>query len=57
MPKFMETFHQYAGKGLGKAYNFAWSLGMFLGPVIALVLLWDDAGSTSFVLTEIATAS
>ena len=50
---FMETFLQYAGKGLGKAYNFAWSLGMFLGPVIALVLLWDDAGSTSFVLTAI----
>jgi hypothetical protein len=26
---------------------------MFLGPIVALVLLWDDRGSTSFVLTAI----
>ena len=26
---------------------------MFLGPIVALVLLWDDPGSTSFVLTAI----
>jgi hypothetical protein len=26
---------------------------MFLGPIVALVLLWDDAGSTSFVLTAV----
>ena len=26
---------------------------MFLGPIIALVLLWDDPGSTAFVLTAI----
>jgi hypothetical protein len=38
---------------LGKVFNYAWSLGMFLGPILALVLLWDDAGSTSFVLTAI----
>ncbi len=51
---FMETFLRYAGHGLGKAYNLAWSLGMFLGPIVALVLLWDDPGSTSFILTAIA---
>jgi len=51
---FMETFLQFAGNGLGKAYNLTWSIGMFLGPIIALVLLWDDPGSTSFVLTAIA---
>jgi hypothetical protein len=34
-------------------YNYAWSLGMTIGPVVALVLLWDDPGSTSFVLTAI----
>jgi hypothetical protein len=35
-------------------FNFAWSLGMGIGPpIVALVLLWDDAGSTSFVLTAI----
>ena len=50
---FMDSFLQYAGKGLGKLYNFAWSLGMTFGPVVALVLLWDDPGSTSFVLTAI----
>ena len=50
---FMEAFLRYADHGLGKAYNLAWSLGMFLGPIVALVLLWDDRGSASFVLTAI----
>jgi hypothetical protein len=50
---FMETFLRYAGNGLGKAYNYLWSLGMTLAPVVALVLLWDTAGSISFVLTAI----
>ncbi len=34
-------------------FNYAWSLGMFIGPIVALVFLWDDPGSTSFVLTAI----
>jgi hypothetical protein len=50
---FMETFLRYAGHSWGKVYNLAWSIGMFLGPIVVLVLLWDDAGSTSFVLTAI----
>jgi hypothetical protein len=50
---FMETFLRYADNGLGKAFNYAWSLGMTIGPIVALVLLWDDPGSTSFVLTAI----
>jgi hypothetical protein len=50
---FMEAFLRYAGEGWGKVYNFAWALGMFLVPIVALVLLWDDPGSTSFVLTAI----
>jgi hypothetical protein len=50
---FMEAFLRYADHGLGKAFNYAWSLGMFLGPIVALVLLCDDRGSTSFVLTAI----
>jgi hypothetical protein len=53
---FMEDFLQYAGHSWGKAYNFVWSLGMFFGPAIALVLLADDSGSTSFILTAIALA-
>ncbi|MEV0284193.1 MULTISPECIES: hypothetical protein [unclassified Kribbella] len=50
---FMGAFLEFAGGGLGKAYNLAWSIVMFLGPILALVLLWDDRGSTSFVLTAI----
>src|SRR5262245_27847000 len=50
---FMETFLRYADHGLGKVFNYAWSLGMTVGPIVALVLLWDDPGSTSFVLTAI----
>ena len=50
---FMERFLRYADNGLGKVYNLGWSLVMGLGPIVALVLLWDDPGSTSFVLTAI----
>jgi len=50
---FMEAFLRFAGKSWGRVYNYAWSLGMTVGPVVALVLLWDDPGSTSFVLTAI----
>ena len=50
---FMAAFLRYADHGLGKAYNYAWSLGMSIGPAVALVFLWDDRGSTSFVLTAI----
>ena len=50
---FMETFLRYADNGWGKVFNYAWSLGMTIGPVVALVFLWDDPGSTSFVLTAI----
>jgi len=50
---FMEAFLRYADQSWGKVYNLGWSLGMFLLPIVALVLLWDDRGSTSFVLTGI----
>jgi hypothetical protein len=50
---FMETFLRYADAGLGKVFNYAWALGMTIGPIVALVFLWDDPGSTSFVLTAI----
>ncbi len=53
---FMEAFLRYADNGLGKVFNYAWSLGMGIGPIVALVLLWDDPGSTSFVLTAIGLA-
>ena len=51
--RFMEAFLRFADQSWGKAYNLGWSLGMFLLPIVALVLLWDDRGSTSFVLTAI----
>jgi hypothetical protein len=47
----MEAFLRYAEEGWGKVFNYAWSLGMGIGPIVALVPLWDEAGSTSFVLT------
>ncbi|HKO84995.1 MAG TPA: hypothetical protein VJ140_10655 [Actinomycetota bacterium] len=50
---FMETFLQYADAGLGKVFNYAWSGGTTIASIIALVLLWDDPGSTSFVLIAI----
>jgi hypothetical protein len=50
---FMEVFLRYAGHSWGKVYNLAWSLVMGIGPIVALVLLWDDPGSTSFILTAI----
>ena len=47
---FMEAFLRFARKSW---FNYAWSLGMGIGPIVTLVLLWDDSGSTSFVLTAI----
>jgi hypothetical protein len=51
---FMEGFLRFARKSW---FNYAWSLGMGIGPIVALVLLWDDPGSTSFVLTAIGLAT
>jgi hypothetical protein len=34
-------------------FNYAWSLGMGIAPIVALVLVRDDPASTSFVLTAI----
>lgn len=47
---FMEAFLRFARKSW---FNYAWSLGMGIGPIVAVVLLWGDSGSTSFVLTAI----
>jgi MFS family permease len=50
---FMEAFLRFADRSWGRAFNYAWSLGMTFGPVVALIFLGDDPGSTSFVLTAI----
>jgi len=50
---FMEAFLRFAARSWGAVFNYAWAAVMFLGPIIALVLLWDDPGSTAFVLTAI----
>jgi MFS family permease len=50
---FMEAFLRFAAHSWGRVFNYAWSIGMTIGPVVALVFLWDDPGSTSFVLTAI----
>ena len=49
---FMGAFLRFA-RNPGWWFNYAWSLGMTIAPIIALVLLWDDPGSTAFVLTAI----
>ena len=53
---FMGAFLRFADHSLGKAYNLAWAAGMFLLPVVGLVLLWDDRGSGAFVLTAVGLA-
>jgi len=50
---FMGAFLRFARRSW---FNYAWSLGMGIGPIVALVLLWDDPGSTAFVLTTIGLA-
>jgi len=50
---FMGAFLRFADHSWGKVFNYAWGLGMVFGPVVALVLLGDDPGSVSFVLTAI----
>jgi hypothetical protein len=50
---FMGAFLRFADHSLGKVYNLGWSLVMGIGPIVALVLLWDDPGSTAFILTAI----
>jgi hypothetical protein len=50
---FMEKFLRYADNGLGKVFNYAWSGGTTIASIVALVLLWDDPGTASFVLTAI----
>ena len=51
--KFMGAFLRFAEESWGRVFNFAWSIGMGIGPIVALILLWDDPGSASFVLTAI----
>ena len=50
---FMEAFLRFADQSWGRAYNLGWSLGMFLLPIVALVVLRDDRGSASFVFTAV----
>jgi hypothetical protein len=53
VPGLMEAFLRFAAHSWGKVFNYAWSGGMTIAPIVALILLWDDPGSTSFVLTAI----
>ena len=50
-------FRHFMGAFLGFArkawFNYVCAIGMGVAPIVALVMLWDDAGSTSFVLTAI----
>ena len=50
---FMRAFLRVGRKSW---FNYACALGMAIAPIIALVILWDDRGSTPFVLTAIGLA-
>ena len=47
---FMEAFLKVARKAW---FNYVCSLGMAIAPIIALILLWDDPSSASFLLTAV----
>jgi hypothetical protein len=48
--RFMETFLRHARKSW---FNYAWSLGMGIGPIVAIVLLWGGPDSSALVVTAI----
>jgi hypothetical protein len=47
---FMRAFLRVGRKSW---FNYACAIGMAIAPIVALVTLWDDRGSASFVLTAI----
>ena len=53
-------FRNFMGAFLGSArkawFNYICALGMAIAPIVALVILWDDRSSASFVLTAIGLA-
>jgi hypothetical protein len=48
--RFMDAFLRFARTSW---FNYAWAIGMGVGPIIALVLLRDRPGSASFLLTAV----
>jgi hypothetical protein len=54
-------FRNFMGAFLGFArkawFNYVCAIGMGVAPIVALVTLWDDPGSTSFLLTAIGLGS
>jgi uncharacterized membrane protein len=53
---FMDAFLPVAEHSLGLVFNYAWSGGTTIAAIVALIFLWDDPGSASFVLTAIGLA-
>jgi uncharacterized membrane protein len=51
---YMEAFLRFARKAW---FNYVCSIGMGLAPIVALVALWGDWSSASFVLTAIGLGS
>jgi hypothetical protein len=47
---FLRAFLRFARKSW---FNYACAIGMAIAPIVALLTLWDDPGSTAFVLTAI----
>ena len=51
--RFLRAFLPVARKA---PFNYICAIGMAIAPAVALVILWDDPGSASFVLTAIGLA-
>ena len=55
-PAFRNFMDAFLGSARKAWFNYACALGMALAPIVALVILWDDRSSASFVLTAIGLA-
>ena len=52
-PGFLGFMRAFLPVGRKAWFNYVCAIGMAVAPIVALVMLWSDASSTSFVLTAI----
>ena len=52
-PDFENFLRAFLPKARKAWFNYVCAIGMAVAPIVALVTLWDDRGSASFVLTAI----
>lgn len=52
-PGFLGFMSAFLPVGRKAWFNYVCAIGMAVAPIVALVMLWDDAGSAPFVLSAI----